>query len=103
MRKSPAGIALSKQISDYIRVLDPSVAGTKRAVTSAYPGVGEDKMTDDYLAPLDVAGCDTLHSAVSARSCSLFLDRTFRLQVQLLTTAVHRGPEAAAVPRDRGN
>jgi len=56
MRKQPAGIALSKAISDYIRSLDPSVDGTTRAVTSAYPGVGEDKATDDYLAPLDVAG-----------------------------------------------
>jgi beta-galactosidase len=56
MRKDPVGIALSKEISDFIRVLDPSVQGTKRAVTSAYPGVGEDEATDDYLAPLDVAG-----------------------------------------------
>eukprot|EP01043_Picozoa_sp_COSAG02_P015342 COSAG02_NODE_652_length_18867_cov_30.656756_7_plen_170_part_00 len=56
MRKTPAGITLSRAISDYIRSLDPSVIGTKRAVTSAYPGVGEDKETDDYLAPLDVAG-----------------------------------------------
>lgn len=56
MRKTPAGIALSKTISDFIRELDPSVDGTKRAITSAYPGVGEDKATDDYMAPLDVAG-----------------------------------------------
>ena len=56
MRKTPAGIALSKTISDFIRELDPSVEGTKRAITSAYPGVGEDQATDDYMAPLDVAG-----------------------------------------------
>lgn len=56
MRKTPAGIALSKTISDFIRGLDPSVDGTKRAITSAYPGVGEDEATDDYMAPLDVAG-----------------------------------------------
>ena len=30
--------------------------GTGRAVTSAYPGVQEDDVTDQFLAPLDVAG-----------------------------------------------
>lgn len=56
MRRSPEGIALSAQISVYIRSLDPSPTGSTRAVTSAYPGVGEDNATDAYMAPLDVAG-----------------------------------------------
>jgi beta-galactosidase len=58
-KTTPVGISLSKAISDYIRVLDPSPVGTKRAVTSAFNGIGkkgEGQNTDAYLAPLDVAG-----------------------------------------------
>ena len=55
MRRTPKGIAFSKQLADYVRALDP-MNGTGRAVTSAYPGVQEDTITDQFLAPLDVAG-----------------------------------------------
>jgi beta-galactosidase len=59
-KTSPLGISLSKAISDHIRALDPSPAGTKRAVTSAFNGIGAtgegQKHEDAYLAPLDVAG-----------------------------------------------
>jgi len=50
IRTQPEGYALSKEISDLVRDLDPS----GRAVTSAFPGVSD--AADEYFAPLDVAG-----------------------------------------------
>ena len=55
MRRSPPGIALSKQLADFVRELDP-VDGNGRGVTSAYPGPSEDEVCDAFLEPLDVAG-----------------------------------------------
>lgn len=51
MRRTPAGVNLSHVLTDYVHQLDP---GSGRAVTSAYPMVGND--ADAFLAPLDVAG-----------------------------------------------
>ena len=55
MRQSPRGIQFSKELADWVRDLDPT-AGHGRAVTSAYPGVHLDNVTDAFFAPLDVAG-----------------------------------------------
>ena len=40
----------------YVRWLDDAGGGSRRAITSAYPGVGTDNATNAFLAPLDVAG-----------------------------------------------
>jgi beta-galactosidase len=52
MRKTAAGFNLSHVLSDYVRSLDSPHSG--RAVTSAYPGVGDE--ADKFFAPLEVAG-----------------------------------------------
>ena len=49
MREDPRGYALSRNLSDFVRAIDPT-----RPVTSAVPGVND--ADDDYFAPLDVAG-----------------------------------------------
>ena len=56
MRHSPEGAALSRNLSAAVRRLDDGGGGSRRAVTSAYPGPGADAATDAFLAPLDVAG-----------------------------------------------
>jgi len=48
-RTSPTGLAIEKNLSDWVRVLDPT-----RAVTSAFPGVNDD--ADKFFTRLDVAG-----------------------------------------------
>ena len=70
MRRSPKGIALSATLADFVRSLDP-IEGNGRAVTSAYPGAMEDTLTDQFLAPLDVAGCESafVGLARAALSC----------------------------------
>mmetsp|Transcript_27154 Transcript_27154/g.87172 ORF Transcript_27154/g.87172 Transcript_27154/m.87172 type:complete len:455 (-) Transcript_27154:432-1796(-) len=55
-RHVPRGAALSAALSEYIRHLDDAGGGSRRAITSAYPGVGTDAATAAFLAPLDVAG-----------------------------------------------
>jgi len=55
-RHSPRGAFLSATLSAFIRHLDDGGGGSRRAITSAYPGVGADNATDAYLAPLDVSG-----------------------------------------------
>lgn len=50
IRTQPEGYALSKTLSDFVRRLDP----TGRAVTSAFPHVGDS--ADEFFAPLDIAG-----------------------------------------------
>merc|ERR1712166_1016545 len=72
-RGTARGIDLSRQLSDWIRALDP-LSGNGRAVTSAYPGAREDNVTDQYLAPLEVAGYnygwdhyEAAHARVPAR------------------------------------
>jgi len=54
-RATARGIALSKQLADFIRLIDPP-EGNGRGITRAYPGPHEDDATDQYLAPLDVSG-----------------------------------------------
>jgi beta-galactosidase len=54
-RRTPRGIDLAHQLSDFIRNLDP-LSDNGRAVTSAYPGAKEDTETDAYMAALDVSG-----------------------------------------------
>ena len=56
MHHTPEGVALSKQLADYVRAVDPSPAASKRAITSAVPGPAADNLTDGFFAPLDVAG-----------------------------------------------
>ena len=55
-RNLARGAQLSAALSAYIRHLDDAGGGSRRAITSAYPGVGANNATDAYLAPLDVAG-----------------------------------------------
>ena len=50
MRATPDGYNLSRTLADAVRKLDTS----DRAVTSAYPHVGD--TADPFFAPLDVAG-----------------------------------------------
>ena len=52
MRTRAEGWALSKQLADRVRLLDPGAPGSIRAVTSAVPGA----VQDAFYAPLDVAG-----------------------------------------------
>jgi len=52
-RTTSTGYALSRNLSDFIRALDPQT-GFNRAITSAFPGVSD--AADPYFAPLDVAG-----------------------------------------------
>ena len=56
MRHTPEGAALSRNLSAAVRALDDGGGGSRRAVTSAYPGPGADAATDAFLAPLDIAG-----------------------------------------------
>lgn len=53
MKDSDKGHQLSKELADFVRSFDP-IDGNGRAVTSAYPGVGDS--ADQFFEPLDVAG-----------------------------------------------
>lgn len=56
MRHTPLGASLARNLSAAVRFLDDGGGGSRRAVTSAYPGPGADAATDAFLDPLDVAG-----------------------------------------------
>ena len=55
MRHTADGALLSANLSALVRSLDPGGGGSRRAITSAYPGPGADAATDAFLAPLDVS------------------------------------------------
>lgn len=56
MRHTVEGAILAANLSALVRSLDGGGGGSRRAVTSAYPGPGADNATDAFFAPLDIAG-----------------------------------------------
>ena len=67
MRHTPQGAALARNLSAAVRSLDDGGGGSRRAVTSAYPGPGADAATDAFLDPLDVAGYNYAQVRLPAR------------------------------------